>query len=235
MSLSKFSRVRPLACLLTGMAALAFAHPASAAVKAGDTFTFSIAGFNSSSGAGYILGSGLSTVFGESTTFDSVGYNGQSYTISSWEVVGATTTTDHFRITTPVSFLTSTSVNGTSITALQFDIGTANSGVGVSTGADAVDFSSPIVSYTSAGSMVYGVSNTKFTLTPSVSLASNKLSFTVAEGVNTGTSAISGFAIHEFNYSITYANPVPEPETYAMMLAGLGLVGAIARRRQKRG
>ena len=26
--------------------------------------------------------------------------------------------------------------------------------------------------------------------------------------------------------------PVPEPETYAMFLAGLGLIGAIARRRR---
>ena len=30
--------------------------------------------------------------------------------------------------------------------------------------------------------------------------------------------------------TITYANPVPEPETYALMLAGLGLVGFMARR-----
>lgn len=32
-------------------------------------------------------------------------------------------------------------------------------------------------------------------------------------------------------YAVTLA-PVPEPETYAMLLAGLGLVGAIARRRK---
>ena len=31
----------------------------------------------------------------------------------------------------------------------------------------------------------------------------------------------------------TYAAPVPEPETYAMLLAGLGLMGTIARRRSK--
>jgi len=29
------------------------------------------------------------------------------------------------------------------------------------------------------------------------------------------------------------AAPVPEPETYAMMLAGLGLMGAIVRRRKR--
>jgi hypothetical protein len=28
------------------------------------------------------------------------------------------------------------------------------------------------------------------------------------------------------------ANPIPEPETYAMMLAGLGLMGFMARRRK---
>ena len=28
------------------------------------------------------------------------------------------------------------------------------------------------------------------------------------------------------------STPVPEPETYAMLLAGLGLIGAVARRRQ---
>jgi hypothetical protein len=31
---------------------------------------------------------------------------------------------------------------------------------------------------------------------------------------------------------IGFTNPVPEPETYAMMMAGLGLMGAVARRRK---
>lgn len=31
-----------------------------------------------------------------------------------------------------------------------------------------------------------------------------------------------------------YLQPIPEPETYAMMLAGLGLIGAIARRRKQK-
>ncbi|MBA4143109.1 MAG: PEP-CTERM sorting domain-containing protein [Nitrosospira sp.] len=31
--------------------------------------------------------------------------------------------------------------------------------------------------------------------------------------------------------NITFASPIPEPETYAMMLAGLGLMGLFARRR----
>jgi len=34
--------------------------------------------------------------------------------------------------------------------------------------------------------------------------------------------------------SIQQVTPVPEPETYAMLLAGLGLMGFVARRRQKR-
>jgi hypothetical protein len=33
---------------------------------------------------------------------------------------------------------------------------------------------------------------------------------------------------------LVVTTPVPEPESYAMLLAGLGLIGCVARRRQKR-
>jgi hypothetical protein len=35
------------------------------------------------------------------------------------------------------------------------------------------------------------------------------------------------------NYTLSLAAPVPEPESYAMMLAGLGLLGLAARRRRR--
>lgn len=229
----KGAGARRIGLAIAATAALSFGGAAQAGVVAGDAFTFSIAGFNSASGSGYILGSGLTAVFGETTTFAGAGYNGQAYTISSWEVVGATTTTDYFKISTPTNFLTTTTVNGLTITALQFDIGTANSGVGVATGANPVNFTSALTNYSATGYIVYGANNTVFNLTPNLVVNNGALSFTVAEGVNTGTSAISSIGIKEFNIAITYANPVPEPETWAMLVAGLGVLGVAVRRSRK--
>ena len=63
--------------------------------------------------------------------------------------------------------------------------------------------------------------------------------FTSGDWYNTALSPIFGFqtfpvnsymalAVHDGNINVA---AVPEPETYAMMVAGLGLIGAIARRR----
>ena len=43
-----------------------------------------------------------------------------------------------------------------------------------------------------------------------------------------GSSFIAGYVVEQ------HAAPVPEPETYAMMLAGLGLLGVFAKRRKQK-
>ena len=201
-----------------------------------DTFTFDIAGFNSTSGVGYILGNDQSATFGTTQTFTGAGYNGQDITIASSEAVGVTTTTDTFTVSTPTNFLTTTTVGGTKITALQFDIGDANSGVTFGGVANPVNLAIPITSDTSTGNILYN-GNTSFTLTPATTLAADGSSYSAVEGVNAGTTAISTLGVHSFTYSITYATvPAPEPSQFAALGIGLlGLGGLILRRRAKGG
>lgn len=52
-----------------------------------------------------------------------------------------------------------------------------------------------------------------------------------ASGTLTGGSSLPGLSFVGANYTLTAA-PVPEPETYALLLAGLGVVGFVARRRR---
>ena len=44
----------------------------------------------------------------------------------------------------------------------------------------------------------------------------------------------NGFPTQHLAYTATFAAAVPEAETYAMLLAGLGMMGLVARRRQRR-
>lgn len=63
---------------------------------------------------------------------------------------------------------------------------------------------------------------------------------TALEGVATSTVMLSNFQVGDpaggwedyFNIGEVTVSPVPEPETYALMLAGLGVLGFAARRRR---
>ncbi len=224
-----------LACSPAAKAGIATDEATPSLITPGDTFTFDIAGFNSTSGVGYILGSGETATFGTTQTYTAAGYNGQDYTITSGETVNGLTTTDTITVSTPTNFLTTTTVSGTKITSLQLDIGDANSGVGVATGANTLDYLTPVTGNTQTGNILYGAANTSFTLTPATTITNSGLSVSAVEGVNTGTTAVSGLAIHSFTYSLTYATvAVPEPSTVAMMgLGGISLLVGMNRLRRR--
>ncbi|HEU4855502.1 MAG TPA: PEP-CTERM sorting domain-containing protein, partial [Nitrosospira sp.] len=79
-----------------------------------------------------------------------------------------------------------------------------------------------------------------FTLDPEPSTGPRNLNFTgdLADG---GT-ANASFMLSPFDpgagntttFTVTQVPTIPEPETYAMLLAGLGLMGVIARRRNNK-
>jgi hypothetical protein len=60
-----------------------------------------------------------------------------------------------------------------------------------------------------------------------------KIRFTIENVLFASAGAKSGYAFIEKKYVGLTVSAVPEPESYAMMLAGLGLMGTIARRRSK--
>lgn len=219
-----FSFVTSIAMLVALPAAKAIEAPDL--VTPADTFSFDIGGFNSASGVGYLLTPDETATFGTTQTFVAAGINGQDITITSSETIGANSTTDTFTVTTPTNFLTTKSVNGTTITAMEFDLGNDNSG------SDMVSLELPIRSYTSTGGIIYGPGNFQNALTPGVTLGTGRMSYSAAEAASNDTTAVSDLAIHQFTFSITYTNAVPEPSTWA--LVGIGLIaGAVTVRHRK--
>jgi len=80
-----------------------------------------------------------------------------------------------------------------------------------------VSSTSPVFSDLGGGIMVDTIASKSFSLDPAA----------------TYTLAVSGTSIGDSRYTtIVQLAPVPEPETYAMLLAGLGVMGFVAKRRK---
>ncbi|MDP1549106.1 MAG: FxDxF family PEP-CTERM protein [Nitrosomonas sp.] len=65
-----------------------------------------------------------------------------------------------------------------------------------------------------------------FTGMETLSLSTPGISYAIFGAID----AVGGSSVYADNFTIT---PIPEPETYAMLLAGLGLLGFTARRRKQ--
>jgi hypothetical protein len=124
-----------------------------------------------------------------------------------------------------------------------------------------IAFGTPMVAPTllATGSLVSGGVSTRPAFNPVtgaqsfVPSADASLSFNVAAGgmnffspqpfyelaltsftttVSTVTPLAGGFLVSNGGGNLNFATPIPEPETYALMLGGLGVMGWMARRRR---
>ena len=139
--------------------------------------------------------------------------------------------------------------------SLTFTVGHTNGGSGGpyaitetitnNTGQTWLDYHISIIEPTTGGQGVVFTNFNKsaltgFTLDSAPSSGPRNLNFTgelAHSGVTTATFSLSPFdpgAGNTATFTLTQVPTIPEPETYAMLLAGLGLVGAMAKRRSKK-
>ncbi len=90
-----------------------------------------------------------------------------------------------------------------------------------------------VTAYTNGNSWTYGpvpTTDARITYTGHLYNYTNQLAF------STQSAGAGGQAYYGPNFTITdTVTAVPEPESYAMLLAGLGVLGAVTRRRQAKG
>ena len=115
-----------------------------------------------------------------------------------------------------------TDVDLTSSTKIEF-FNAANASLGV--------FAVPVGTVGSESLSFLGVSFTEGAIISHIQITSGNMA--LGAGINDGSpfgpdNVVDLVAMDD----VIYATPVPEPETYAMLLAGLGLLGAVSRRRK---
>lgn len=220
---------------------LAFAAPVAATVVPGDTFQVAVVGFNQAEIAndpnvvdGLFLAGPLEVTFGTTQDFLEEGFDDQTVTVTSSETIGATMTTDTVSIFLPTNFLPddgTTTPNGFVIDQIEFDLGSGNAGT------NGLDFLLPIGVTSFTGSVQFGSSMASTQPVIVLSGGNTRLAFAEAASVASGTS-ISSAAVNRFDFSITYANviasAIPEPGSWALMIAGFGAVGYAMRRAVRR-
>jgi hypothetical protein len=78
--------------------------------------------------------------------------------------------------------------------------------------------------------VTFNAASSPFFVSPPSSSFYDSMSLTVAGGAVDQTA--NGFRIDNGVGSVNFASPIPEPETYALMIAGLGVLGFVARCRK---
>ena len=108
---------------------------------------------------------------------------------------------------------------GVSLSSLALYLGTYSTISGLTGLTPIASSSTPVYSDLGNGIVVDTIATKTFSLSPSA----------------TYTLAINGTSMGDSRYTaIVQLAPVPEPETYAMLLAGLGIMGFVARRKSKK-
>ena len=185
----------------------------SAAQLAGSTFT--PAGLNTDYGL-YIAFTGSGTTVGtDPTTAPTIGtFTSLNYTLygyngtATFDFSGNTPTTSAMN---PVALASGSLIRGSAVTIPNGD------GTFTPSGSAKLSMSTSSTGFFSAPAPFYNLGLTAFANTSSQVEA-----------------FAGGFRIRQGGGSINFASAVPEPGSYAMLLAGMGVIGFVARRRRPR-